>query len=235
MERLGYSRGTAYRYLRELVATGLLTRVSGSLYALGPRIIALDYAIRKCDPVLHAGIQIMQGLRNKLQCDVLLTSFYEDCVVVTHHERSNDNITISFSRGQLMPLFRGAPSKAIVASLSISKQRKLFADRQSEISAAGMGSTWAEFRARLALIRKAKHVESFAELDPGNVGVAMPLDVEPAVNPSSLSLVFSTSRYEIVDKSLVLNVLEAATTTINGLAAKLQARQNATGEVFTQA
>ena len=51
--RLKYSRPTGYRYVRELVAAGLLVRAPHG-YALGPRIIEFDRLIRRHDPLLTA-------------------------------------------------------------------------------------------------------------------------------------------------------------------------------------
>src|SRR5580704_16272660 len=51
MQRLDYTRPTTYRYIRELCAAGLLGRFANG-YALGPRVIELDYIIRQADPVL---------------------------------------------------------------------------------------------------------------------------------------------------------------------------------------
>ena len=208
MQRMGYSRGTVYRYVRELLAVGFLTRIAGGAYTLGPRIIELDLAIRQCDPLLSAGAPIMHAMREKLQCDVLLTCFYEDRVVVTHHERGDDRITVSFGRGRVMPLFRGAPSKAIAAWLPPARQKRLYADHPDEVRAAGLGANWEEFKASLTALRKQGHCVSHAELDPGNVGVAVPLNAEfPASTRGSLALVFSRARYEIVDKGVVLEIL----------------------------
>lgn len=209
MARMGYSRGTAYRYVRELVAVGFLARSTGSAYTLGPRIIELDYAIRQCDPVLTVAIPIMQALRNKLECDVLLTSFYDTRVVVTHHERGGDAIRVSFGRGRVMPIFRGAPSKAILAWLSSVRQKKIYKDNSVEIATAGLGTSWPDFKAKLTALRKLGHCVSYEELEPGNVGVSVPLNAEPA-NTRSLSLVFSRSRYDIIDKALVIELLKAA-------------------------
>ncbi|ODU66609.1 MAG: hypothetical protein ABT05_04905 [Lautropia sp. SCN 66-9] len=220
MARLGYSRGTAYRYLRELVAVGLLARVAGGAYTLGPRIIELDFAIRQCDPVLSAAIPIMQALRKKLDCDVLLTSFYEDRVVVTHHERGDDLITVSFGRGRVMPILRGAPSKAILAWLPPARQKRLYAEHAADAQAAGMGANWNEFKTRLSAIRKAGHCVSFAELDPGNVGIAAPLTTEPPHTPGSLGVVFSRSRYDILDKALVVEIVCNAAAQIDALASQ---------------
>ena len=68
MSRLGYSRGTAYRYIRELCDAGLLTRVGGC-YALGPRIIELDFNIRQWDPVLRASQSSQNALRGEHEVD----------------------------------------------------------------------------------------------------------------------------------------------------------------------
>ncbi|TCG02911.1 IclR family transcriptional regulator, partial [Paraburkholderia steynii] len=47
--KLGCSTPTAYRYVRELVDTGLLVRFTAGDYGLGPRIIKLDYHLRMSD------------------------------------------------------------------------------------------------------------------------------------------------------------------------------------------
>ncbi|MES1977979.1 MAG: helix-turn-helix domain-containing protein [Pseudomonadota bacterium] len=217
MARLGYSRGTAYRYVRELVGCGFLTRVAGSAYTLGPRIIELDYAIRQGDPVLNAGVPVMQALRRKFECDVLLASFYNDRVVVTHHERGDDGITVSFGRGRAMPVWKGAPSKAILSALSPAKQKKIYTEFKSAIAAAAMGSSWEEFRAKLSIVKKQGYCVSLGELDAGNVGVGVPLSPEPASTGGSLSLVISRARYDILDKALLVEVLTTAAREVESL------------------
>jgi DNA-binding IclR family transcriptional regulator len=209
MSRLGFSRGTAYRYLRELAGAGLLTNMNGG-YALGPRIIELDYAIRQCDPALQAGQPVMQDLCERFDCDVLLTSFFENRVIVSHHERGSDRIVMSYGRGRQMPLFHGCASKMILASLSRPRQRRLYDAHAAEIDAAGLGTTWTEFRGNLEPIRRAGYATSFAELDPENVGVAAPILRNPPSTPGSLVLVFSAARYDILDKSLVVEIVRAA-------------------------
>lgn len=208
MARMGYSRGTAYRYVRELVTCGFLARVGGGAYTLGPRIIELDYAIRQCDPVLNASRGAMQALRNKFDCDVLLTSFFDGRVLVIHHEVGGDRITMSFGRGRVMPLFRGAPSKAVLATLPAARLKKLHADNAREITAAGLGASWEEFKAKLGSIRKQGYCVSHGELDPGNVGVAVPLAGESG--HGSLALVLSKRRYDIIDKALLVDNLAQA-------------------------
>lgn len=210
MASLGYSRGTAYRYVRELMASGLLTRVQGAGFTLGPRIIELDHAIREVDPVLSAATPVMQGLSSKFQCDVLLTAFYEDRVVVTHHERGDDAIIVSYGRGRRMPLFKGAPSKAILAALPAPTQNKIHAAHKAEIAAAGLGLSREAFRSALAAIRREGYCVSLAELDAGNVGVAVPLANDTFSGRGSLALVIRRALYEVMDKNLMIESLKEA-------------------------
>jgi DNA-binding IclR family transcriptional regulator len=214
--KFNYSRGTAYRYVRELCETGLLTRIA-SHYTLGPRVIELDYYIRQSDPILLASKPVMEALRDKLQCDILLTSFYENRIVVTHHERGDDRLKVSYGRGRVMPLFYGAGSKVILASLPLTKQKRLFNAHQQEIAAAGLGDEWPVFRAKLAEIRRTGSAISLGELDAGNVGIAAPIFHDPSTAPGSLVLVFSEARYNIVDKNLVQNIFESAVSQIGDL------------------
>ncbi|WP_363321184.1 IclR family transcriptional regulator [Paraburkholderia caribensis] len=208
MAKLGYSRGTAYRYVRELCSVGLLTSIGGA-YALGPRIIELDYFIRESDPVLHASRTTLQALRERFECDVLLTSFYEDRVVVTHHEQSTDHVEVSYGRGRVMPLFYGAGSKVILATLPNPRQKRIFNVHQPDIADAGMGNDWPEFRSTLSAIRRAGYAISMSELDPGNVGVSAPISHAESNTYGSIVLVLSSKHYEILDKSLLTKAVVA--------------------------
>ena len=211
MAKLGYSRGTAYRYIRELHTAGFLSRVAGQ-YTLGPRIIELDYHIRGADPNLRMIQTVMQALRDRTECDVLLTSFFENRVVVSLHERGPSALKMSFGRGRAMPLFKGAGSKIILACFPMARQRKVYAKYSQEIAAAGLGDTWEDFRAGMLKIRRTGAAVSMAELDPDNVGVAVSVNTDP---PGSLVLVFSAARYAMSDKKYVDQVAKEAAEQIN--------------------
>jgi DNA-binding IclR family transcriptional regulator len=208
--RLDYSRGTTYRYLRELTAVGLLSRAPAG-FSLGPRIIELDFAIRQCDPMLTASQPAMRTLRDRFECDVLLVRFFDDRVVVCHHEHGSDRITVSYGRGRLMPLFRGAGSKILLASLPVARQRRLFQTYPADIAEAGLGHDWKSFRAALVAFQRAGIAVSVGELDPGNVGVAAPIGADQPAYASGLIMVFSTARYAVLDKALINTALTHAT------------------------
>jgi DNA-binding IclR family transcriptional regulator len=95
---------------------------------------------------------------------------------------------VSYERGRLMPLYRGATSKIILAHLPARTLKALFAHDVGEIAGAGLGANWEEFRRGLAVMRRAGVNVSRGEIDPGRVGVAAPIfDKERAVL-GSLSL-----------------------------------------------
>jgi DNA-binding IclR family transcriptional regulator len=209
---LGYSLGTTYRYIRELAATGLVARTETG-FCLGPRIIELDLAIRQCDPVLAASQPMMRELRDRFGCDVLLIQFFNDRVVVSHHVEGDDRITVSFGRGKVMPLFRGAGSKALLAALPRARQKRLYDGFAARIASDGLGRDWAAFRRNLVQLESERHAISVEELDKGNVGVAAAI---PATQ-HGLVIVFSTRRYAVLDKSLVRDEVIAAAQAIGGM------------------
>jgi DNA-binding IclR family transcriptional regulator len=209
-ERLGCSRPTGYRYVRELVAAGLLRRAGASRYMLGPRIIELDHQIRATDPVLRAGQPIMEALADTTGCDVLLSNFYGDRVLNVHHVPGLERLNIRFGRGVPMPLFRGSTSKAIIAFLSTAQLKRLYARHGSAIAAAGLGKTWEEFRRAMLAIRRAGYATSSGELDPPNLGIAVPVFAADGEVLGSMSLVTLIKRWDLLDRERIVAMLREA-------------------------
>lgn len=73
MEARGCFTPTGYRYLKELMQAGLLQRLNGGYYALGPRIALLDYIIRTTDPLPGLSIPLMRELVEKTECRCVLS------------------------------------------------------------------------------------------------------------------------------------------------------------------
>lgn len=207
----GYTRATAYRYVGELCDAGLLTRLAQGAYALGPRIIELDRQIQRSDPLLHAAENVMQGL---LQPDrgqvVLLCSLFRDEVLCVHQLSSDKALGVSYSRGRPMPLFRGATSKVILAWLPERRLTKLYLDHQEAIRKAGLGGTHDEFLASLKAIRREGYVLSRGEVDPGVVGVGVPVFGGERAVLGSLSVVFSEGRFVERSAAATINQLTQA-------------------------
>jgi DNA-binding IclR family transcriptional regulator len=190
--QLAVSATTAYRYFKRLTKAGLISPVAGAGYALGPAIIQMDRQIQISDPMLNAARGVMAELIQHAAegSTVLLCRLFHDRVMCVHQVMGRGpQVPVSYERGRLMPLYRGATSKIILAHLPPRTLKSLFARDAAEIAAAGLGASWDEFRRVLAALRRDGVSISRSELDSGRVGVAAPIfDRERAIL-GSLSVV----------------------------------------------
>jgi DNA-binding IclR family transcriptional regulator len=211
IERLGYTRPTGYRYVRELCAAGLLRRSTGGLYVLGTRVIELDYQIRVTDPALIAGRRVMRELAAETGCDVMLASLFDDHVVTVHQEHGAEGVSASYGRGRRLPLFRGMMSKVILAWLPRARLRRLFDADPATAARAGFARDWPTLLERLKEIRGAGHCVTRGELDQDLVGTAVPVRVDRGQPCGSLGVVMSRRRFTLTDEArLVVRLQEAA-------------------------
>lgn len=172
---LGLSRATLYRYLRSLGASGLIAPTGGGKYVLGPRIIELDRQIRLSDPMLKHAAPVMQEMVKHYEGVALLCTYYRDKVMSIHHEASDPSIQFIMQRGRPFPLFRGSPSKAILAHLPPHQLKSFVLHEGPKIRDAGLGETWPEFRDALKEIRTEGVIFAYGELDRELVGISAPI------------------------------------------------------------
>jgi DNA-binding IclR family transcriptional regulator len=123
---LGVSATTAYRYFKRLTNVGLVSPVSRASYVLGPAIVQMDRQIQICDPMLRAARVVMADLIQYApeRSILLLCRLFHDRVMCVHQVMGKGSPEpLSYERGRLIPLFRGATSKIILAHLP---QRSLY-------------------------------------------------------------------------------------------------------------
>ena len=188
---LGVSTTTSYRYFKKLTKAGLISPVSGAGYTLGPAIIQMDRQIQASDPMLIAARSVMIELARDAPegSTVLLCRLFHDRVMCVHQIMGRGpQEPVSYERGRLMPLYRGATSKIILAHLSPRTLKALWGHDSAEIADAGLGKSWEEFRRGLAAIRRAGASVSRGEIDAGRAGVAAPIFDKDRAVLGSLSL-----------------------------------------------
>jgi len=190
------SRATLYRYLQRLCAVGLLAPTGSEGYRLGARIIELDRQIRAGDPLLTHSYAVMSEFGKSFSGVLLLCSHYGDRVLCIHQEAADPTIKSSMERGRPFDLFRGAPSKAILAHLPAHRLRRLLLYHGPDIRAAGLGETWPEFRERMKAIREEGACVAYGEIDPTLIGVGAPIFSGPAEVAGSLTAVLSKERFK---------------------------------------
>lgn len=174
-EVMGVSRATQYRYIKALTNAGLLGSAGEGGYRLGPRFVVIDRQIRLSDPLLRYGPPAMARACQELGSAQLLCTYFGDEVLCIHQEVYDTSIHSSMDRGRPFPLFRGSPSRAILAWLPESRLRNLMLSHPHEIRDSGLGSTWAEFRQRIREIRSQGYYVGRGEIDRELMGIAVPI------------------------------------------------------------
>lgn len=188
-QELGLARATAYRYARELSDAGFLVPASGGGYVLGPRFIVFDRQIRMADPLLKVGIPVMEGMRSAVGGSQLLATYYGDHVLTAYEDRTDDSLYTTMERGRPFSLFRGAPSKAILAHLPLQQLKNVFLSHSETIASEGLGENWAEFRDQMKLLKRQPYVIGRGEIDSALIGLAAPIFRVPGVLAGSLCFI----------------------------------------------
>lgn len=208
---LGWPVSTTYRYFRSLSDAGLIVPYVTGRYVLGPAIIQYDRLTRHFDPLITTARPTMVQLAasSGVTAVVMLCRLFHDRVMCVHQEvAGGPDFALTFERGQPMPLFRGACSRAIFANLPPRVARQYCERHAAELAEAGLGDDWAAVRSVLRAAR-GKVCISRGELDPEIMGIAAPLLDSRQVLLGSLGLVLSASHAPGNLDSLVDQVADA--------------------------
>lgn len=209
-QRLAISLPTGYRYVRELSNSGLLRRDAGGTYVLGPRVIELDHRIRVGDPLIIASQQAMRDLADETGCDAVLATIYGQNIVTVHQEAGSERISASFGRGRRMPKFRGMMSKNILSALPRARLKKLHAAAAGQARAEPFARDFETLLAEMRRIRRAGYCVTRGELDPGLVGIGVPLASPEHRIIASLGLIIGKQRYAAFDEKRLATMIRAA-------------------------
>lgn len=190
-ERLGYTRSTLYRYLKVLSDAELLTSLPDEGYVPGPRIIELDYEIRRNDPLIVVSVPVMTELVADIPSIALLCRRYRDKVLCVH-QVGHPAVALqsTYERGKPQPLHYGAASRIVLANLSMQHLRRLYESQRGDFASAHLGESFEEVRQALGEIRERGWDHTVGQVTEGVTGVAAPVfDVNRMVLGSlSLSL-----------------------------------------------
>jgi DNA-binding IclR family transcriptional regulator len=180
--KLNCSQATAYRYLAYLGAAGLISPTGNGNYGIGPRILELERLALVTDPLLIATRNVIDGHVPPLGDSVYrLCSLYGNKVLCVY-KQGPDHITVDGvklelqrARGSVMPLFRGAPSLAILAFMSGPRIQSLYLNNTAEIARLGLGDDWPAFKARMNAIRRDGKVVTRGQYISQIAAIAIPL------------------------------------------------------------
>lgn len=212
-DSLELSRATAYRYVKELCDSGLLTKFGGN-YTLGPRIIELDRLMREFDPLISKGRDTMSQLSEKTGLTVMFSVFYNDRIINTHIETVDQSSSLSFGRGRPLPLFRGAQSKVLVSFQKSRKLKKIYEEILSPSE--DYNFSWKEFSQMTRKVRQDGYCITHDELNLGLTGIAAPIIKEETGEVfGSLAVVGTTASFELFSKDAIADSLVAAASALS--------------------
>jgi DNA-binding IclR family transcriptional regulator len=175
MEVLGYSRPTLYRYLKILKSAGLLTSMPNTGFTLGPKIVELDYLLRKSDALMNNGAPFLDNLITRYSCTALLVRWYGEKILCVDSRSSVKNPISSYPRGRPMPLSRGAIGRSIMAFLPKRHLGPLIEKTMADMKVVGLGITPEDVQDNLKRVRKLGFAVAYGEVTPGVVGIAAPV------------------------------------------------------------
>ncbi|QQX89545.1 IclR family transcriptional regulator (plasmid) [Cupriavidus necator] len=198
-QELGYTPSSAYRYVRELLRSGLLGRIPGAAYVVGAKVIELEALIDQADPVTMAARPVLRELAAETGCACLLSNVYGDRLINVLHVPGLEEYALTYVRGQPLPWFRGAPGKSVLSAMPNARVRKLFDKHGPEDRS---DTEWAAIRAAIKRIREDGYCMSRGELDPDAVGFGAPVVPEDEVI-GSVSLVCSSKRAAFLNADVI--------------------------------
>ncbi|MBV0912442.1 IclR family transcriptional regulator [Anianabacter salinae] len=175
MAELGYTRPTVYRYIKALKDAGFLAQVGPHGLTLGPRVVELDFLMRKSDALLCAGGPILRDLSALHPSTVLLVRWYGNKLLCVASEVSAPEPKSSYPRGRPMPLARGAISRAILAHLPRRQMLAKIEENLDDLRALGLGDTVEDIAETLRRLRKGGALIARGEVTDGVVGIAAPV------------------------------------------------------------
>lgn len=210
-KELKVSLPTAYRYVRELYGAGLFARLPGGSYTLGPRIVTLDYQMRRTDPLERVGGDLLQALAQETGLIVLVSYWLNDQVLNVYERNPTGIGDPRYGRGQVTSLFRSSTARVALAFQKPARQKRIFDRHAGDPDRDLLGADWPSFRKALNEIRRQGTSRTEALLVPGQIGLAAPLINGDGTAQGSITIVGPSRRFSLFDEEALRQRLLATT------------------------
>lgn len=213
-EKLGQPQSSVYRHLRLLKEKGYVMESANGYYSLGYRLLKLAKIVRLDINISGIALPVMRQLTKDTEETTILLVHSNLQAVCLEAVSSHQPIKVSSEQGQIVPLYGGASSKALLAFLGEEVVEGLFAGgyvrKHTELTITDK----ATLKENLATIREKGYAYSDGEIDEGVVSYGVPiLDSNNQVT-ASLSIAGPRERMLEKDEGELVAHLKAAAQTI---------------------
>jgi DNA-binding IclR family transcriptional regulator len=193
--RLRAPRSTVYRTLTTLRQRSLVERdPRAPAYVLGFGLLRLSRALLSRVPVRQVAVRVMREIAASVQETVVLTVRSGDFGVAVESIEAADPVRVAPAPGERVPLHVGAPMKALLAFLP-PEEIEAYLRRPLERLTPRAIAVPRRLRAHLQQIRDRGYAESWEEVYPGAVGVAVPLVGREGYAVASLGIAGPVHRF----------------------------------------
>lgn len=175
LAELGYTRPTLYRYLKTLKETGFLSTQPGRGVTLGPRVVEMDYLMRRADPLVQLGQPHLGRLSKAYPGTAFIVRWYRNKILCVASSCTAPDSVTSYPRGRPMPLGKGAVTRVILANLPRQRQLPLIRENLQLLRETSLGNSIEDILENLRTIRRDGVAQAEGEVTPGVVGLAAPV------------------------------------------------------------
>lgn len=209
-EELGLSKPTSYRYLKELVSSEILQRLSGTSgdYTLGSKIAVLDYISRTTDPLVQISIPFMREIVERTEFSCLLTHLNHDSCIDLHDEIYKNTMFLSYGRGCPRPIYIGSSAKIMIAHLPKQAILNYYERFSKELAQVDFAHDQESFLNKMKKIKKQGYYFSNGEVNPNISGISVPVKFSSKEPPLALTLLASKNRFEFVNIEKLIAILQ---------------------------
>lgn len=195
--KLGCPRSTTYRALHTLRARNLVERDSRqSRYILGLGLLRLTRALFGRVPIREIAANTLRELAASLRETAVLTVRSGSFGVTVDSIESADPVRVAPSPGERVPLHIGAPMKALLAFQPEDEIERYLRHPLERLTARNITDP-KRLRQHLGQIRERGYAESWEEVYPGAVGVAVPVIGSGGHAVASLGIAGPVHRFSV--------------------------------------
>ncbi|MGJ3239798.1 MAG: IclR family transcriptional regulator [Anaerolineae bacterium] len=166
---------TIYRYIKVLVDKGFIEKAEGSSYRLGLRFFELSRAARNSNRDLRlSALPSMKRIADQIVETVSLMRIFDRHAVCIESIEGQQVVRVTIEQGRMQPLYAGASSKVLLASLSEDEWDNYLPEVVKPLTPATITDR-ERFKAELYQVREQGYAISDGEIDAGGRAISVPI------------------------------------------------------------